>query len=79
MPGYITKNLQRFIHPIPKKSEHPPHYHVQPKHGTKAQLTEPGDKTPLLQPYNITKLQQTIGAVLYHDRDVDGTLTTTFN
>ena len=49
MPGYITKLIQSFLHPIPKKLEHQPHCHVQPQYGTKVQLTEPRDKTPLLQ------------------------------
>ena len=43
------------------------------------QLTEPTDKTPLLQPDNITKLQKIIGAVLYYARAVDVTLTATLN
>ena len=79
IPGYITKLLQRFLHPISKKPEHQPNCRVQPQYGTKMQLTEPGDDTPLLQPDNITKLQQIIGAVLYYARDVDGNIMTTLN
>ena len=79
MPGYITKLLQRFLHPIPKKPEHQPHCHVQPQYGTKVQLTDPGNETPLLQPDDITKIKQIIGDVLYYARDVDGTLMTTLN
>ena len=79
MPGYITKLLQRFLHLIPKKPEHQPHCHVQPQYVSKVLLTEPRDKTPLLQPDDITKLQKIIGAVLYYARAVDGTLMTTLN
>ena len=79
MPGYITKLIQRFLHPIPKKPEHQPHFHIQPQYGTKVYLTEPVDETPLLKPDNITKLQQIIGAVLYYDRAMDGTLMTNHN
>ena len=43
------------------------------------QFTEPKYKTPLLQPKDITKLQQIIGAMLYYARVVDGTLMTTLN
>ena len=43
------------------------------------QLKEPRDKTTLLQPENITKLQQIIGALLYYARAVDGTLMATLN
>ena len=43
------------------------------------QLTDPRDKTPLLQPDEITKLQQIIGALLYYSRAVDGTLMATLN
>ena len=35
IPGYITKLLQHFLHPIPKKPEHQPHCHVQPHYGSK--------------------------------------------
>ena len=61
IPGYITKLLQRFLHPIPKKPEHQPHRHVHPQYGTKVHLTDPEDKTPLLQPADIAKLKQIIG------------------
>ena len=61
MPGYITQNFQRYSHPIPKKPEHQPHCHVQTQYGAKLQLTELRGKTPLLQPDDITKLQQIIG------------------
>ena len=79
MPGYITKLLQHFLHPIPKKPENRPHYHVQPQYGTKVQLTDPRDKTPLLQPDDITKLQQIIGDLLYYARALDDTLMATLN
>ena len=77
MPGYITKLLHRFSHPIPKKPEHQPHYHVNQQYGIKVQLTEPRDKTLLLQPDDTTKLQKSIGALLYYASAVDGTLMAT--
>ena len=49
MPGYITKLLQSFLHPIPKKPEHQPHRHVQTQYGTKELLIELREKTPLKQ------------------------------
>ena len=79
MPDYIENLLQTFRHPTPKRPEHQPHQHVQPQYGTKVQFTEPKDKTSLLQPKDINKLQQIIGAMLYHARAVDGTLMTTVN
>ena len=39
-------------------------------------FTEPEDKTPFLQPKDITKLQQVIGEMLYYARVLDGTLMT---
>ena len=75
----MAKNLQRFIHTTPKRPEHKPHQHVQPKYGSKAKFTEPEDKTPLLQPKDITKLQKTIGEMLYYARVVGGTLMITLN
>ena len=74
MPVYTTQLLQHFLHPTPKKPEHQPHCHVHPQYGTKLQLTDLGYRTPLLQPDDITKLKQIIGAVLYYARAVDGTL-----
>ena len=79
MPGYITKLLQRFLHSIPKKPEHQPHCHVQPQYGSKVQLKYPREKTPLLQPDDITKLHKIIGSVLYYARAVDGTIMATLN
>ena len=79
IPGYIKKILQSFLHPIPKKPEHQLHCHVQPQYVTKVHLTELGDKTPLLQPDNITKLQKIIGAVLYYARAVGVNLMTNLN
>ena len=79
IPGYITKLLQRFLHPTPKKQEHQPHCNVHPQYRTKVQLTETGEKIPLLQPDDITKLQQIIGAVLYYARVVDSTIMATLN
>ena len=61
MLGYMAKILQRFLHTTPKITEHQPHQHVQPQYGTKVQFTEPEYKSPLLQPKDITKLQQIIG------------------
>ena len=58
MTGYIAKILQQFIHPTEKIPAHQHHQHVHPQYGTKVQLTEPEDKTPLLQPKDITKLQK---------------------
>ena len=43
------------------------------------QLTDPRDKTPLLQPDDMKKLQQIIGDLLYYARAVDGTLMATLN
>ena len=44
MPGYITKLLQRFLHPIPKKPENQPHCHVHPQYGTKVKLKDTREK-----------------------------------
>ena len=40
-------------------------------------FAEPEDKTTLLQPKDITKLQKTIGEMIYYARAVDGTIMTT--
>ena len=58
IPDYMAKLIQLFLHSTPKIPEHQPHQHVQPQYGTKVQFTEPKDKTPLLQPKDITKLQK---------------------
>ena len=58
MPGYITKLLQSFSQTSPKKPEHQHYFHVKPQYGIKVQLTDPGDKTPLLKTDDITKLRK---------------------
>ena len=79
MPGFMVRILHIFLHPTPKRPENQPHQHVQPQYSTKVQFTEPEDKKPLIQPKDITKTQQIIGAMLYYARAVYGTLMTTFN
>jgi hypothetical protein len=43
MPGYVTKALERFQHPPPKRPQHSPHDWQAPQYGVKTQLTDEAD------------------------------------
>jgi hypothetical protein len=48
MPGYITRALNRFLHPAPKHSELSPHPWECPNYGNKTQLTPVLDTSPAI-------------------------------
>ena len=79
IPGYMAKLLQIFLHTTPKRLDHQLHQHAQPQYGTNEQLTETEDKTPLLQPMDITKLQKILRLMLYYARAVIFALMNTLN
>ena len=66
MPGYIDQALHKFQHPNPRKPQHAPHQHQAPQYGTKIQLTEAADTSPILSKDGIKRLQQIIGTLLYY-------------
>ena len=73
MPGYVDKILQKHQHPKPKYPVHAPHKHAEVQYGRKVQLVAPPDESPALPPAGIKRIQQVVGALLYHSRAVDST------
>jgi hypothetical protein len=51
-----------------------PHAWTAPNYGVKVQLTEPDDKSGLLPPDEIKRIQQITGTLLYYARAVDATM-----
>ena len=73
MPGYVDKVLQKHNHPKPKQPVYAPHKHAEVQYGRKVQMIAPPDESPLLPPAGIKRIQQVVGALLYHSRAVDST------
>ena len=73
MPGYIAKVLQKHHHAKPSKPVYSPHRHAEIQYGRKVQMVAPPDGSPLLGPAGIKRIQQVVGALLYHSRAVDST------
>ena len=46
MPNYVTKALQTFQHPTPKRAPYAPHQWTQPNYGATKQLATPLDTSP---------------------------------
>jgi hypothetical protein len=74
MPGYISRALERFQHPMPSTPQHSPHSWTPPQYGSGAQQTDNVDTSPLLGATDIKYLQQVIGVLLYYARMVDNSM-----
>jgi len=73
MPGYVTKNLQRFNHSPPAEPQHAPHSYTPPKYGVKKQMAEV-DESPPITDAQKKLLQQIVGVFLYYGRAIDNTI-----
>jgi hypothetical protein len=73
MPNYVTKLLERFNHPAPKRPQHSPHAAPPRQFGATAQEPVKHDTTPTLAPDRIKRIQQIVGTVMYYARAVDVT------
>ena len=74
MPGYVQKVPHQFNNPVPNCPQHAPHKWKRPNYGALVQYNTVNHKLPLLPPKEITRIQQIIGALLYHARAVDNTM-----
>lgn len=74
MPGYVEAALRKFDHPKAHHIQRAPHRCNAPQYGAKVQLTDPIDTSPVLPTTEITKIQRTVGTLLYYARAVDNTL-----
>ena len=74
MKDYIHKLLLKFDHPLPSKPQHSPHRCRPINYGAKVQMSPEEDKSPMLDPAGIKRIQAIIGALLYYARAVDNKL-----
>ena len=73
MPLYVTKDLQRFKHEL-TKIQNQPYPKVLPNYGTKVQLTQDIDKSPLVSKEDKKFIMQVTGIFLFHTIAVDSTM-----
>ena len=71
MPNYIKQAIHKFKHPLASKPEDAPHKWNQPKYGTKQQLSNAKDDSPVLPPLDIAHIQTIVGTLLYYGIAVD--------
>ena len=74
MPGYVTKQLTKYNHPLPKKPVNTPWEPYPIKYGHPIQETLPHDDSPPLSKQNIMHIQQIVGSFLYYARATDPTI-----
>ena len=78
MPDYVKRALLCFCHVLKSKSQRSPHRWTEPKYGAKVQYATT-DQSPLLDPTDITFVQQVLGTFLYYARAVDNTMLVAIN
>jgi hypothetical protein len=76
MPGYITRALNRFLHPAPKHPRLPPHPWERPNYSNKTQLTPVLDTLPAISSADKLRLQEVLGTLLYYAGGLDVTIPT---
>ena len=74
MSGYILKQLQKYKHDCPKRSQHCPYSPLPNLCGSEAQRPLPPNKSPPLSKDYIKHKQQIIAGILYYARAVDLTV-----
>ena len=74
MLDYVPAALIRFHHTAPKKPQHQPFPHVQPKYGETKQYAPDEDTSPPLDEKGKKYIQEVIGTFLYYARAVDATM-----
>jgi hypothetical protein len=74
MPGYVEAALKRFGHNKPSKPQHQPYPHNPKQYGSKAQLVEEKDNSPLLNKEDKLFIQEVTGTFLFYARAVDSTM-----
>ena len=81
MPKYVDKALERLQYRPHTRPQFSPHEHIPPKYGTIGQQ-QPGtpiDLSAPLSPKETTKVQSTIGTMLYYGRAIDGSILPALN
>ena len=68
----MAKELHRFQHNNPPKTQQQPHPHVPPNYGTKTQYATPPDDSKPLDKEGNKLIMQVTGKFLYYARAVNG-------
>jgi hypothetical protein len=71
MPGYIRKQLQKYLHEKPLRPQHSPYPSAPRTYGKSAQETIPEDTSPPADQAGILRIQKVVGSILYYARVVD--------
>ena len=80
MPVYVKEALQKFQHPTPSRTQHPPHQWNPPECGSTApQLTHQAPESTKLAPLEANTVQKVVGNFLYYARAVDLTIIVALN
>ena len=73
MPGYIKKQLSKYNHPTPKRTQHAPYPCAPKTYGKSAQDSIATDNSPPAGQEEITHVKKVVGSILYYARSVDST------
>ena len=79
MPNYVTKALQEFQHPTPKRAQYAPHQRMRPNYGATKQLATPLDNSPPIPEERKRRIQKIIETFPYYARAVDCTMLPALN
>ena len=74
MPGYITKQFQKYHHEISKLPQHVPYPSAPKKYGVAAQEPIKIDYSNSAVPEGINRVQKTVVIILYYVRCVGTTI-----
>ena len=76
MPGYITKQLQKYQHEISKRPQHAPYTSSPQKYGEAAQEPIKTDNCKPAGPKGINRIHKIAGRILYYARSIYTTILT---
>ena len=74
MPGYVTKQLERYNHQTPSKPQYAPHLWPSKVYGAKSQTVSDDTSTSITNKNDIKLIQSISGAFLYYGQAVDPTI-----
>ena len=74
MPNYVTKALNKFQHPTPKRTQYAPHQWTCPNYGATKQLATPLDTSLPIPEERNHRIQQIIVTLLYYSRSMEFTI-----
>ena len=74
MPDYVTKKLNQYQHPTPKKPQYAPHQWTRPAYGKTTQYAPEPDQSELLDIKGQRFIQSIVGTFLYYARAIGPTI-----